>query len=96
MDNDKNIADKMIDEARAVRKEIRSKIVSLIAAAFGLVAALAWNDAIKGLIDHLFPLSNGGLIAKFVYALGVTVLAVLLVYYLERVFAKKEEKGDKS
>lgn len=96
MENEKNIADKMIDEANAVKKEIRNKIISLVAAAFGLVAALAWNDAIKELIDRLFPVSNGGLVAKFVYAIGVTVLAVLLVYYLERIFAQKEEKSDKS
>jgi ABC-type Na+ efflux pump permease subunit len=93
MENDKNISDKIIKEARAAKNQVKDKIVSLIAAAFGLVAALAWNDAVKSLIDYLFPVSNGGLIAKFIYALGVTILAVLLVYYLERIFAKKEEKA---
>jgi ABC-type Na+ efflux pump permease subunit len=93
MENNKNISDKIFDEARAAKNQVKDKVVSLIAAAFGLVAALAWNDAVKGLIDYLFPMSNGGLIAKFIYAVGVTILAVLLVYYLERIFSKKEEKN---
>ena len=93
MENDKNISNKILYEALAAKNQVKDKIVSLIAAAFGLVAALAWNDAVKSLIDHLFPVSNGGIFAKFIYAVAVTILAVLLVYYLERIFSKKEEKA---
>ena len=37
-------------------------------------------------------MAGGGVVAKFVYAVLVTVLVVRLVYYLEGVFSKKEEK----
>ena len=81
------------EERSKVTREVRLKISGYLLTAFGLVAGLAWNDAIKSLIDRLFPVSDGGLIAKFVYAFGVTVLAVLLVYYLERIFSKKDKKA---
>jgi uncharacterized protein (DUF697 family) len=92
MENERDIAKRLVDEARIAKNEIKKKIISYIAAAFGLVAGLAWNDAVKSLIDHLFPIAGGGVAAKFVYAVLVTVLVVMLVYYLERIFSKKEEK----
>jgi hypothetical protein len=55
-----------------------------------LVAGLAWNDAVKSLIDSLFPRSGDGVAAKFAYAVLVTVLVVLLVYYMERIFSRED------
>lgn len=92
MENEKDIAKKIINDAKNAKAEIRKRSISYIAAAFGLVAGLAWNDAIKSLIDALFPRSGDGLAAKFVYAFLVTVLVVVAVYYLESLFSKKEEK----
>ncbi|OGH91885.1 MAG: hypothetical protein A2479_02150 [Candidatus Magasanikbacteria bacterium RIFOXYC2_FULL_39_8] len=69
--------------------EIRKKIATYILAGFGLVAGLAWNEAIKGLIDRFFPLtSNGGLLAKFFYAIFITSVIVILSIY----FLRSEEK----
>jgi len=56
-----------------------------IAAALGLVAGLAWNEAIKALIDYVFPLSKNTLIAKFSYAGLITLVVVLITIYLARV-----------
>ena len=44
--------------------------------AFGLVAALAWNEAVKSLINNFFP-SGQGTLSLFVYAFLVTAIAVL-------------------
>lgn len=41
-------------ESTSIKHEILDKIAALIAAAFGLVAALAWNDAIKALFREYF------------------------------------------
>lgn len=72
-------------------KEFRSQIVGYIVAALGLVAGLAWNEAIRSLIDYLFPFSGGnGLAAKFVYAALVTIVIVLVSSYLIRVGGKRE------
>lgn len=45
--------------------------------AFGLVAALAWNEAVKSLINNFLPQGQGTL-SLFVYAIVVTVVAVIV------------------
>ena len=69
-------------------KEVKKKTAGYLAAAFGFVAGLAWNEAIKSLIEELFPLGTNSLIAKFFYAFLVTVILVLVsgyvIKYLER------------
>ncbi|OGZ46639.1 MAG: hypothetical protein A3J54_01220 [Candidatus Ryanbacteria bacterium RIFCSPHIGHO2_02_FULL_45_13b] len=70
-------------------KEIRQKTLGYILAGFGFVAGLAWNDAIKSLIDYLYPAPGDILFSKFVYAFAVTVLVVFAGTYVLRVFEKK-------
>ena len=64
--------------------EIKERIVGYILAAFGFVAALAWNEAVKGLIETLFPLDHGSLLAKFIYAIFVTIIVVVVSIYLAK------------
>ncbi|MFY9484863.1 MAG: DUF5654 family protein [Patescibacteria group bacterium] len=59
------------------RQEIREQVTGYIIGGLGLVAGLAWNEAIKQLIEDVFPLGQGSLAAKLVYAVVVTVLVVL-------------------
>lgn len=65
-----------------MKSEVIEKIAALITAAFGLIAALAWNDAIRALFvgpcgtqgaGALCMLSSGG---PWIYAGIVTVIAV--------------------
>lgn len=56
---------------------MRKQTIGYIVSALGLVAGLAWNDAIKSLIESIFPAGSGGLVAKFVYALLVTFVVVM-------------------
>lgn len=72
-----------------LRKEVREKTLSYITAAFGLVAGLAWNEAIKSLIEYFYPASQNGLLAKFIYALVITLVVVLTSSYLIRLSSKK-------
>ena len=67
----------------SMTKEILDKIAALITAAFGLVAALAWNDAIKAIFSQVFGPSNtvGPMLA---YALIVTIVAVILTIVVTR------------
>jgi len=71
------------------RSEILGKLLDLMTAAFGLVAALAWNDAVQTLFRVIFG-ERSGLIAKFVYAILVTVLVVLLTRMISRKATKKD------
>ena len=67
--------------------EILDKIAALIAAAFGLVAALAWNDAIKALFKEVFGTSDH-LGAMLAYAIVVTIIAVILTIFVARAASK--------
>jgi len=74
-----------------LKKEIKNNLVVYITAAFGLVAGLAWNEAIKSLIDYLFPLEKNTLIAKFVYAFIITIVVVAASIILSKLLADKKE-----
>ena len=66
-----------------IKIEFISKITTLLTAGFGLVAALAWNDAIQGLFK-LIPIQSTEVGAKFIYAIVITLLIVLVIYYANR------------
>ena len=60
-----------------------------ILAGFGFVSGLAWNDAIKSLIDYWYPLPGDELFSKFLYAFVVTVIVVIVGTYVVRIANKK-------
>lgn len=69
------------------KTEVIEKIAALITAAFGLVAALAWNGAIQELFKLIFG-DQSTLVAMFVYAVVVTIIAVIAVILIGRAAAK--------
>jgi uncharacterized membrane protein len=88
---------KIREETKKIKAEIKTSTIGYILAALGLVAGLAWNDAIKTLIESLFPLSQNSIKVKFIYAAAITVIVVLLSIYLARLAASgKEEKEELS
>lgn len=61
-----------------IRNEFKKQVSTYILASLGLVAGLAWNDAIKSLIEYFFPIGgSGGLTIKIVYAAILTIIVVL-------------------
>lgn len=75
---------KIAEEQKKIGLEVREKTMGYILAALGFVVALAWNDAIKSLIENIFPLDKNNLSAKFVYALIVTVIIVVATILLTK------------
>jgi len=75
-----------------LQKEFRERISGYVIGAFGLVASLAWNDAISSLIVKVFPLGKDTVIAKFIYALVMTVILVIIAVYLVKIL-KNDESG---
>jgi membrane protein YdbS with pleckstrin-like domain len=67
-----------------MKKEIIEKISSLIIAAFGLVAALAWNGAIQAIFKEVFGTAEG-VVPMLVYAVAVTVIAVVVTIWIARI-----------
>ncbi|MCE9643861.1 DUF5654 family protein [Candidatus Parcubacteria bacterium] len=73
-----------------LKDELREKTLGYIITALGLVAGLAWNEAIKSFIEYVFPLGNNTLLLKFIYAIVVTVAIVIFATNLNRFFGKTE------
>ena len=71
------------------RREARMQTIGYILTAFGLVVGLAWNEAISALINKLIPLGKDGLAAKFIYAVVVTILVVVVSRYIQNLAAKE-------
>lgn len=78
----------------AVANEVREKMVTYITAALGLVVGLAWNEAIKAAIEAYFPLSDDSVTAKFIYALAMTVLLVVMTGVLVKLAKKTSEEKE--
>ena len=78
-------------ELEEIRAQAKKQALGYIVAAFGLVAGLAWNEAIKSLIEYLFPLAQNTLLAKFGYAILITAVVVTITVYLSTLL--KDEKN---
>lgn len=74
-----------------MHKEVLKQMLILATTAFGLVAALAWNQLIQELVtQYIKPLIGGasGIISLAIYAVLVTVLAVVITYNLTKLVKK--------
>ena len=71
----------------ALKAEVIDKIAALLTAAFGLVAALAWNGAILAIFKEIFGDPNS-LPAMITYAVIVTIIAVIVTIWIGRIAAK--------
>jgi len=66
-----------------IRKTFVSKTATFIVAAFGFIAALAWNDAVQTLVKTIFG-EISQLWAKFIYAAIITLIAVIIIMQIEK------------
>jgi len=74
-----------------MKAEILDKIATLLTAAFGFVAALAWNGAIRAIFEAVFG-SADNITAMLIYAVVVTIIAVLVTIWIAR--SVKRAKGE--
>jgi hypothetical protein len=85
-------------QAQAATTVVIGTIVTLISSAFGFVAALAWNDAIRDVLTKL--LINTGLDKQFgptgealLTAIVFTIIAVIAIFILQRVAGRWARKA---
>lgn len=70
------------------------KLITLMTAAFGLVAALAWNEAIKALFVGPCGAEKAGALCKisaggpWVYAIIVTIFVVVITIWVTKLGEK--------
>lgn len=77
-----------------MHKKITEEIIRLSTSAFGLVAALAWNELIKEVVTtYIKPFVGGasGIISLAIYAVIVTTLAVLITINLTKLTEEKKK-----
>jgi hypothetical protein len=71
-----------------MQKEVIDKISDLMTAAFGLVAALAWNEAIQSLFKVGGPFESLAAYGPWAYAIFVTIIAVVMIIWIGRIATK--------
>ena len=74
-----------------MRSEVIEKIAALVTAAFGLVAALAWNGAIQAIFKQVFGTAEG-VGPMLVYAVIVTIIAVIATIWVGKASAKAKKE----
>jgi len=62
-------------------------MVTLASASLGLVAALAWNEAIRTTIERIVG-ADDDLVGLYTYAILATILAIVVVVALGRAAAR--------
>ena len=82
-----------IQKRRVIRKRdvekvplaVVTQMLTLATSGFGLVAALAWNSVIQEFVNNyvkkVLP-ANSGIVSLLIYAIAVTVLAVMVTLQL--------------
>ncbi len=79
------------NQTRGFKSEFSHQLLNLVTSGFGLVAALAWNELIKEIVAVAIKPVVGqfsGIISLLIYAIAVTILAVLVTFSLTK-FTKK-------
>ena len=71
-----------------MKSEVVEKLAALITAAFGLVAALAWNQAIQAWFASQPYLAAAG---PWAYAVIITIIAVIATIWIGKI-AEKAKK----
>jgi uncharacterized membrane protein YjjP (DUF1212 family) len=80
------VADVVVKTSR-FSAEVVATMISLASAAFGVVAALAWNTAITTAFTEAFG-KTATIWALFVYAVTITLVGVFVIVLLGRLAAR--------
>lgn len=70
---------------------VQKTIFYFLFGAITLTVALGWNEAFKALLDYWFPKKKNSVISKFIYALFLTMLAVILALVYTKFVGSKTQ-----
>jgi hypothetical protein len=82
------------EKPQPFRIEVLEKMSTLIAAAFGFVAAFAWNETFKMVLREMVA-EDVTIFAQLIYAIIITVFAVILIIVVARATAKAKARLEK-
>ena len=76
---------------KEMQLELFKSFSTMIISAFGLVAALAWNELVKTWIQK-YVSPQGTLRSQLIYAVAITLLAGVVAWQLGRIAKKLTQK----
>lgn len=76
--------------ANEMKGQVMQTIATLMTTAFGLIAALAWNETIKAIIAMFVP-KGSGVTGLLIYAVLITIIAVVATLLIARTLPVPEE-----
>lgn len=79
--------ERLRENAKELQIALLTQLVTLATSGFGLVAALAWNSVIQELVTTYIKKwlpAGWGIVSLLIYALIVTILAVVVTYNLTK------------
>lgn len=77
----------MKEKVVEIKSQVLTTIATLMTTAFGLIAALAWNEAIKAIILEIFP-KQYEITGLLIYAVIITTIAVIATVIIGKIIAK--------
>jgi low temperature requirement protein LtrA len=80
-------------EISEIEAKVVDKILTLVMSALGFVAALAWNDAIQTTFNNFFG-KQSELWAKYIYAVVLTTIIVIVSIQLDKALKKIKKKNN--
>ena len=78
-------------EEHRLKRELRKQTFGYVVGALSLVAGLAWNEAVKAVIDYVFPFDRSGIWIKFIYAGVLTLIVIIFSVYIGRIINPPDE-----
>ena len=78
-------------ELQHLHYDVLGRIVTLVIAAMGLIAALAWDEALRHIFDTFFT-TKGTILEEVLYAVIITIIVALISVRLGKSFRKNNKK----
>lgn len=85
--------EKIKQEAGEIRNRALTESLKLATSAFGLIAALAWNEVIQEIVnEYVRPFfgEGSGLVSLVIYAVAITLLVVFITYQVSKITEEKK------
>ena len=76
-------------EIYRIRDNFKDRVLTIVIASLGLIAALAWDDALKHLFEKLFG-GSGTLHEELAYAIMITIVAAAISVYLGKYYKRQK------
>ncbi len=73
-----------------MKKELVERLATFVTAAFGLVAALAWNGTIQAIFKRIFGTADT-ISGMLIYAVIVTIVAVYVTLWIAKIAEKAND-----